>query len=98
MYDDMSSYTANRCIKIIADLEQHPYVLTHRMMYAGGYVYEVKNTLDNLENYGAITAAKRDEYKEKVTKIYGDNKMLASVKGFLTRTRKSIYKEFTTNR
>lgn len=95
MYDDMSTYVANRCIKRIASLEQHPYVLTHRMMFVGGYIDEVQDALDSLESDGAITAAKRDEYKEKVSKVAHDNKMLSSVKGFLTRTRRNIYKEFS---
>ena len=94
MYD-MSYYEANRCVRPIASLENHPYVLTRRYMFLGDYVDQAKDALDMLRRYNAISEEKCDEYKQKANKIARDNRMFSSVKTYLTNQKRKIYKEFS---
>lgn len=95
MYDEMSSYEANRCICTIGKLENHPYVLTRRYMFVGDYIDKAKDALDILRKYNAISQNKCEEYKDKANKIADDNSMYRSVKTYLTTQKRKIYKEFT---
>lgn len=94
MYDEMRDYQANRCLKAIANMENHGYALTKRMMFAGLYVDEAKQTLETLLDNGAISQKKYDEYCEKADLVPGDNKAFSSIHGFFKRTKKNIYKAF----
>ncbi len=94
MYE-MSSYEANRCVCSIGELENHPYVLTHRYMFMEDYMCNAKNSLELLFRYKAITEDKYNEYLEKIKKIPNDNGMTRSIKAYLTNQKRKIYKEFT---